>query len=96
MAEPVSAAVLQAVAHPLRLALLVALDAADRTPAELAATLATPPATLAPHLARLRETGLITDAATPNHLTVTTRGWTEIATRLGTLQDGRPTGVDGR
>ena len=60
MSEPVPADVLRAIAHPLRLALLVALEDHEQAPSELATALdATEPA-IAHHLAILHDAGLVT------------------------------------
>ena len=85
--EPVSAEVLQALAHPQRLAILVALEAEPRTPADLAALLRSTEPILASHIATLRTVRLI-DATPDGRLHATTGGWHEIATHLQMLQDG--------
>jgi DNA-binding transcriptional ArsR family regulator len=87
MSEPVPADVLRAVAHPLRLALLVALEDREQAPSDLATTLdATEPA-IAHQLAILHDAGLVTTAAEPG-LWRTVDGWAEIAATLQRLQDG--------
>jgi DNA-binding transcriptional ArsR family regulator len=87
MSEPVPADVLRAIAHPMRLALLVALEDHDQTPAELAMALNASEPAIAQHLAILHDARLVTDAAEPGRLR-TVDGWSEIATALGRLQDG--------
>jgi DNA-binding transcriptional ArsR family regulator len=86
MSEPVSAAVLQALSHPLRLAALVALEARPQTTTELAATLDVSPAALVDHIRVLCELGVLTD--TGGRLRPVSRGWSEIADQLKALQDG--------
>ncbi len=86
MSEPVPADVLRAVAHPLRLALLVALEDHEQAPRELATTLnATEPA-IAHHLAILHDAGLVTSATEPGQWR-TVEGWAEISASLQRLQD---------
>jgi DNA-binding transcriptional ArsR family regulator len=87
MAAPVPADVLRAIAHPLRLALLVALEDHEQTTDELATALETTEPTVAEQLATLREAGLVTDGSAPDlHRAVP--GWNAIATQLERLQDG--------
>lgn len=89
MAEPVSAQLLHALAHPLRLALLVLLEEhGERSPAELASTLKAPRADVDAHLATLRHAGLVIDDAVPGRLGVASTGWVEVAHRLRALQEG--------
>jgi DNA-binding transcriptional ArsR family regulator len=87
MSEPVPADVLRAIAHPLRLALLVALEDHDQTPAELAVALNAAEPAIAEHLAVLRDARLVTDAVEPGRLR-TVDGWSEIAAALERLQPG--------
>jgi DNA-binding transcriptional ArsR family regulator len=87
MAEPVSAQLLHAVAHPLRLALLVELEQhGERSPAELAGALGVDGATVEPHLATLHAAGLITADAVPGRVAATGGGWIEVAARLRSLE----------
>lgn len=86
MSEPVPADVLRAVAHPLRLALLVALEDHEQAPRELAAALNAAEPTIAHHLAILHDAGLVTNAAEPD-LWRTIDGWAEITATLQRLQD---------
>jgi DNA-binding transcriptional ArsR family regulator len=87
MSEPVPADVLRAIAHPLRLALLVALEDHEQTPSELATALnATEPA-IAHQLTILHDAGLVTNAPEPGRWR-TIDGWTEITATLQRLQDG--------
>jgi DNA-binding transcriptional ArsR family regulator len=89
MAEPVSAQLLYALGHPLRLALLVLLEEhGERSPAELASALRAPRADIDAHLAVLRRAGLVTDDAVPGRLSVSCTGWVEVARRLRALQEG--------
>lgn len=86
MSEPVPADVLRAIAHPLRLALLVALEDHEQAPSELAAALnATEPA-ITYHLAFLHNAGLVT-TTTEGDQWRTIDGWSEIAAALQRLQD---------
>jgi DNA-binding transcriptional ArsR family regulator len=86
MAEPVSAPVLAAIAHPLRLALLVALDRREGTPAELAAATGVTEPAVEQALAVLSDAGLVTRGRRgAGRLTTTGRGWTEVARRLAAL-----------
>jgi hypothetical protein len=85
MAEPVPGPVLGALANPLRLALLVALEQREGTPAELAAaTGATEPA-VEQALAVLHDAGLVTGGTRRGALRTTGRGWAEVAARLTAL-----------
>jgi DNA-binding transcriptional ArsR family regulator len=85
MSEPVPADVLRAIAHPLRLALLVALEDHEQAPSELATALnATEPA-IAYHLAFLHDAGLVT-ITTERGQWRTINGWAEIAASLQRLQ----------
>lgn len=87
MSEPVPADVLRAVAHPLRLALLVSLEEYEQAPSELAATLNTTEPVIAHHLAILHDAGLVTNTTDPG-LWRTIDGWSEITATLQRLQDG--------
>lgn len=87
MPEPVPADVLQAISHPLRLALLVALERREQSAADLATTLDVRPPAITHHLALLRRAGLVHDGAHPGTLRAAA-GWAEIAERLRRLQDG--------
>lgn len=84
MAEPVSALVLTAIAHPYRLSLLVALERAPATMAELAAATKTTEATVEQGLAVLHDAGLVTmtGAAGRRRFATTGRGWTKVAGAL--------------
>jgi DNA-binding transcriptional ArsR family regulator len=86
MSEPVPADVLRAVAHPLRLALLVALEDHEQPPSELATALDATEPTIAHHLAVLHDAGLVTTATEPGQWR-TVEGWTEISAALERLQD---------
>jgi DNA-binding transcriptional ArsR family regulator len=86
MSEPVPADVLRAVAHPLRLALLVALEDHEQTPAELAVTLNAAEPTIAHHLAVLHDAGLVTASGVPSQWR-TVDGWADISASLQRLQD---------
>lgn len=87
MDEPVAATVLAAIANPLRLALLVALEQREGTPAELAAaTGATEPA-VEQALSVLHDAGLVADGTRRGALRTTGSGWAEVAVRLATLDE---------
>jgi DNA-binding transcriptional ArsR family regulator len=87
MAEPVSAQLLHAVAHPLRLALLVELEQhGERSPAELAGVLGADRETVDGHLATLRAAGVVVDDAVPGRVAAVGGGWSEIAARLHALE----------
>jgi DNA-binding transcriptional ArsR family regulator len=99
MAEPVPGPVLGALANPLRLSLLVALEQREGTPAELAAaTGATEPA-VEQALAVLYDAGLVTRGTRRGALRTTGRGWADVAVRLNALGDAsrpdRPTAAPG-
>jgi predicted transcriptional regulator len=89
MDEQVSAEMLRAVAHPIRLAALVALEQHERPAQELATALELPAEALAEHLAELAAAGLIV-GGNGDHgaLRPAARGWAELAERLRHLQDG--------
>jgi DNA-binding transcriptional ArsR family regulator len=87
MSEPVPADVLRAVAHPLRLAVLVSLEEHEQVPSELAAALNAAEPTIAHHLAILHDAGLVTTASASGRWR-TINGWAEIAATLKRLQDG--------
>jgi DNA-binding transcriptional ArsR family regulator len=89
--EPLSPEVLQALAHPRRLAILLALEARQQTPAELAATLSATEPELASDVATLRTVRLV-DATAQGRLHTTTTGWAEIAAHLRVLQDSAKRG----
>ena len=87
MAEPVDGAVLEALSHPLRLALLVALDRdGEQTAAELADGLKASEGEVHQQIAALHELGLVVDGATPRHVRVSGPGWAAVAAQLRRLQ----------
>lgn len=86
MSEPVPADVLRAIAHPLRLGLLVALEDHEQAPSELATALNATEPVIAHHLAILYDAGLITTATEPGQWR-TIDGWAEISATLERLQD---------
>ena len=88
MDERVSVEVLHAVAHPLRLGSLVALEERQRTTDELAAVLRVPAQELVEHLAELAAAGLIGDGEGDGRLRPLARGWADVAARLRRLQGG--------
>ena len=89
MDEQISADMLRAVAHPVRLAALVALEQRERSAAELAAALGVPAEALAEHLAELAAAGLIVGGGgDTGALRPVARGWAELAERLRVLQGG--------
>jgi DNA-binding transcriptional ArsR family regulator len=85
MAEPVSGPVLAAIGHPLRLALLVALEAREQTPAELAAATGAGEPEVERALAVLSDAGLVRGGGRAGRLRTTGRGWAEVERRLGAL-----------
>ncbi|HEV7494277.1 helix-turn-helix domain-containing protein [Baekduia sp.] len=88
MDERVSVEVLHAVAHPLRLGALVALEERQRTTEELAAVLRVSSQELADHLAELAAAGLIGAGEGEGRLRPLARGWADVAARLRRLQGG--------
>jgi DNA-binding transcriptional ArsR family regulator len=86
MSEPVPADVLRAVAHPLRLALLVALEDHEQTPAELAVALNAAEPSISHHLGVLNDAGLVTAEGSAGQWS-TVDGWGEISASLQRLQD---------
>jgi predicted ArsR family transcriptional regulator len=91
MAEPVSADVLRALAHPLRLRLLVALeDGGEQTATELAGALDVTEGEVHQHLAPLHDAGLVATGAAPDAVHAAGSGWRAIAGQMRALQDGRP------
>jgi DNA-binding transcriptional ArsR family regulator len=86
MSEPVPADVLRAVAHPLRLALLVALEDHAQATSELATTLDAAEPAIAHQLAILHDAGLVTTAPELGQWR-TVDGWAEISASLQRLQD---------
>lgn len=86
MAAPVPADVLRAIAHPLRLALLVALEDREQAAPELATALGTTEPAISEQLDVLAAAGLVAPGSAPGlHRAVP--GWAEIAAALGALQD---------
>jgi DNA-binding transcriptional ArsR family regulator len=94
VAEPVSEELLNALAHPLRLAALVALEGCDRTPADLAADLGVREPVLMEHLHQLDTAGLVTVASDTGLIHARAGGWSAIASQMLRLQedsrDGQP------
>jgi hypothetical protein len=89
MDEQISAEMLRAVAHPVRLAALVALERGKRPGPELAAALGVSAEALAEHLAELAAAGLIVGGGGDHGaLRPAARGWAELAERLRRLQAG--------
>jgi DNA-binding transcriptional ArsR family regulator len=86
VSEPVPADVLRAIAHPLRLALLVALEDHEQAPSELATALNAKEPAIAYHLAFLHDAGLVT-TTTERGQWRTIEGWAEIAASLQRLQN---------
>lgn len=85
MAEPVSGPVLRAISDPLRLTLMVALEARELTVAELAAALRVEEPAVERAVSVLHDAGLVRAGAAPGRLRATGGGWAEIARRLRTL-----------
>jgi hypothetical protein len=88
MDERVSVEVLNAIAHPLRLGSLVALEERQRTADELATVLRVPSHDLGEHLAELVAAGLIGSGDGEGRLRPLARGWADVAARLRRLQGG--------
>jgi predicted transcriptional regulator len=88
MDERVSVEVLHAIAHPLRLGSLVALEEHQRTAEELATVLRVPAQELIEHLAELAAAGLIGSGEGEGRLRPLARGWADVAARLRRLQGG--------
>ncbi len=88
MDERISVEVLHAIAHPLRLGSLVALEERQRTPEELATVLRVPAQELIEHLAELAAAGLIGSAEGEGRWRPLARGWADVAARLRRLQGG--------
>jgi DNA-binding transcriptional ArsR family regulator len=86
--EPVSEEVLNALAHPLRLAALVALEGHDRTPTDLAAALGVREPVLMEHLHQLDTAGLVTIAFDTGLIHARIGGWSAIAAQMERLQEG--------
>jgi DNA-binding transcriptional ArsR family regulator len=90
MAEPPSAEILWALAHPARLAMLVALENRELTARELAEAVGLSGSQAAVHLRALQAAGLVVDGVTTGRLRTTTHGWAEIDRQLRRLRpDGR-------
>jgi DNA-binding transcriptional ArsR family regulator len=85
--EPLSAEALHALAHPLRLAALVALEERERDPAQLAAALDVPEPELMEHLHVLDAAGLVAIASDTGVVRARSRGWAAVAARLARLQE---------
>ncbi len=91
MAERVPDAVLSAIAHPLRLAVLVALEQREGTPAELAAATGTTEPAIEQALAELHAAGLVASGSRRGALRTTGSGWAEVVaclSRLGAARRG--------
>lgn len=93
--EPLSTEVLHALAHPVRLAMLRALEDRDLTPTALATALGVPEPELMAHLHLLDAAGLTTTTPT-HHIHVRSGGWTAVARRLQQLQDDSARGPEER
>jgi DNA-binding transcriptional ArsR family regulator len=87
MDEPVAGPVLAAIANPLRLALLVALERGEGTPAELAAATGTTEPAVEQALSVLHDAGLVVDGTRRGALRTTGSGWAEVAARLAALDE---------
>jgi DNA-binding transcriptional ArsR family regulator len=87
VAEPVSEELLNALAHPLRLAALVALEGRDRTPADLAADLGVREPVLMEHLHQLDTAGLVAVASDTGLIHARTGGWSAIEAQMLRLQE---------
>jgi len=85
--ERLSTDVLHALAHPVRLSALLALEERERTPAQLAAALGVREPVLMSHLHLLDAAGLIATVPDSGRLRVRSTGWAAVAQRLQELQD---------
>jgi DNA-binding transcriptional ArsR family regulator len=85
MAEPVPPDVLRAIAHPLRLALLVALEDHEQASTDLATALNAAESTVIEQLEILRDAGLVTATSEPQRWS-TVSGWGEISAAFERLQ----------
>lgn len=88
MDEPLSAEVLHALAHPLRLAALVAVEDRDRAPDELASALDVREPELMEHLHVLDAAGLVVIDSDTGQVRARSAGWSTVAARLARLQEG--------
>jgi DNA-binding transcriptional ArsR family regulator len=86
--EPLSVEVLQALAHPLRLSALVAAEAQERDPTQLADALGVAEPELMEHLHVLDAAGLVAIDYDTGVVRARSPGWAAIATRLTLLQEG--------
>jgi DNA-binding transcriptional ArsR family regulator len=85
--ERLSTDVLHALAHPVRLSALLALEERERTPAQLAATLGVREPVLMSHLHLLDAAGLIEPVSHSGRLRARSTGWADVARRLQQMQD---------
>lgn len=86
MPDPLSYEVLHALAHPLRLSALVALEERERTPSELAEVLGITEPRLMQQLHVLDSAGLISSSQKTGRLRVRGQGWRVVADRLAQLE----------
>jgi DNA-binding transcriptional ArsR family regulator len=86
MAEPVSANLLRALSHPVRLAMLIELERGELTARELAERVGVPPADGDAHLDALRAAGLVLKGERPGHVRTSADGWAAIDRELRRLQ----------
>ena len=85
MAGPISAEVLRALSHPLRLAILVVLEQGELEPADLAGRVGASGAELGRHLAALQAAGLVREGELPGRLRTSTGGWAAVDRQLRAL-----------
>lgn len=88
MDEPLSAEVLHALAHPLRLATLVAVEDRESAPDELATALDVSEPELMEHLHVLDAAGLVDIDTGTGGVRARSDGWGLVAARLARLQEG--------
>jgi len=85
--ERLSTDVLHALAHPVRLSALLALEERERTPAQLAAALGIREPVLMSHLHLLDAAGLIATVPETGLLRARSTGWADVARGLQQMQD---------
>lgn len=88
MDEPLSAEALHALAHPLRLAALVAVEDREHAPRELASALGVGEPELMEHLHVLDAAGLVDIDSDTGRIRARSVGWSTVAARLARLQEG--------
>jgi DNA-binding transcriptional ArsR family regulator len=85
MTQPISAAVLRALSHPIRLAMLVVLEQGELTAPQLAERIGTSEKEMRRQLEALQSADLIVDGEGPDGLRAETVGWAAIDRQLHLL-----------